>query len=448
MTRDNFGSRFGVLMAVIGSAVGLGNLWKFPYVAGKNGGAAFIILYLGFMVLLCIPLMLSEFVIGRRSQANVVGSFRKLAPGTPWYFTGVIGVAAAFFILSFYGVVGGWTLEYIISSAGIGLNSELIDSEQQFHSFTQSTVRPIIFLVIFMGLTTYIVLAGIKNGIERYSKILMPLLFLMIVILAIRSLTLSGASAGIEFLLNPDFSAIDGNVILDALGQGLFSLSLGMGCMITYSSYFKKNINLSKVTLITISADTLFALIAGIAILPAVFALGFQPDAGPGLVFIILPKVFELMPGGSVFAIIFFIVLAVAALTSAISLLEVVVAYLSEELKLKRKTATWIAAVTISIAGVFCSLSLGSLAGIKIFDNTIFDFFDKFSSNFLMPFGGMLIVLFVGWKMRRADVYDELLNGGTLKIKMFNTLMFLLKFFAPIAIALIFLNKIGLLNFM
>ena len=442
MLRDNFGSRFGALMAIIGSAVGLGNLWKFPYMAGNNGGAAFIIIYLGFTVLLCLPLMLGEFIIGRRSQANVIGAFRKLAPKTPWFLTGVIGVAAAFFILSFYSVVGGWTLEYVFSSIG----NNITDSEQHFNTFIKSPVRPLLFLFVFMGITTFIVLSGVKNGIEKYSKILMPMLFIMIIILAVRSVTLPGATAGIEFLLKPNFSAINGNVILNALGQGLFSLSLGMGCMITYGSYFNKRENLTKLSIITISADTLFALIAGVAILPAVFALGFKPDVGPGLVFITLPKVFEMMPGGMVFAVIFFIILAVAALTSAISLLEVVVAYISEELKHSRKKATWIASLSITALGVLCSLSQGLLSDIKLFGNNIFDLFDKISSNILMPFGGLLIVLFVGWAMRRKDVYNELSNGNAMKLKMFGLFIFLLKFFAPVAIAVIFLNQIGVLK--
>ena len=446
MARDNF-SRFGALMAIIGSAVGLGNLWKFPYVAGSNGGAAFIIFYIGFMVLLCLPLMLSEFIIGRRAQANVVGAFKKLAPDTPWFLTGIIGVAAAFFILSFYGVVGGWTLEYIISSIKTNFSaSALGNSEEIFVNFTQSAIRPLIFLFLFMGVTAYIVLTGVKKGIERYSKILMPVLFLMVVILAIRSITLPGAAEGIKFLFNPDFSKINGSVVLNALGQGLFSLSLGMGCMITYSSYFGKKENLTKTALISLSADTLFAIIAGVAILPAVFALGFNPEAGPGLVFITLPKVFELMPGGAVFAVVFFIVLAVAALTSAISLLEVVVAYISEEMKVSRKKATLIGSILITSLGVLCSLSQGALSNATIFGYNIFNAFDKFSSNILMPFGGLLIVLFVGWQMKRKDVFDELSNGGTIRVSMFGLLMFLLKIFAPIAIALIFLNQIGVLN--
>lgn len=444
MVRDNFGSRFGALMAVVGSAVGLGNLWKFPYVASKNGGAAFIILYLGFMVLLCLPLMLSEFVIGRRSGANTVGAFRKLAPQTTWYITGIIGVAASFFILSFYGVVGGWTIEYMISSL---TNQIGADTKQQFINFTQSPIRPLLFLFLFMGATTYIVLSGVKKGIERYSKILMPLLFIMVVVLAIRSLTLTNAIKGVEFMFKPDFSVINSSNVLEALGQGMFSLSLGMGTLITYSSYFNKQVGLFKTAIVSITADTLFAIIAGLAIIPAVFALNFQPDEGPGLVFIILPKVFELMPGGAVFAVIFFVVLAVAALTSAISLLEVVVAYVSEEFKITRKSATWIASITITSLGVLCSLSKGQLSGVQLFGSNIFDFFDNLSSIYLMPFGGLLIVLFVGWKMRRADVYDELSSANTLRVRFFGVIMFLIKFFAPIAIAIIFLNKLGLLNF-
>ncbi|MDR0661087.1 MAG: sodium-dependent transporter, partial [Prevotellaceae bacterium] len=336
MKRDGFGTRIGALLALVGSAVGLGNLWKFPYMAGKNGGAAFILLYIGFMFLLCLPLMLSEFIIGRRSQVNAVGAFRKLAPNTKWYFTGIIGTITAFIILSFYSVVGGWAIEYLV---GYLTNrfSNTADIGAHFDTFTQSPVKPILYHIIFLAVTVVILWTGVKNGIERYSKILLPLLFIMIIGLAIYSLYLPGSGKGVQFMLMPNLSDITPSVILAALGQGLFSLSLGMGTVITYSSYMGRRENLTKMAIITIVMDLAFALIAGFVILPAVFSFGFQPDEGPGLLFIILPKVFAAMPLGHIFAIIFFAVLIIAALTSAISLLEVITAYLTEEKKMTRK---------------------------------------------------------------------------------------------------------------
>lgn len=442
MKRDGFGSQLGTLMALIGSAVGLGNLWKFPYMAGKNGGAAFILLYVGFMLLLCLPLMLSEFIIGRRSQSNPVGAFRKLSPGTNWYYTGMLGVITAFIILSFYSVVGGWAVKYLITSLHFGF-ADISGAAEYFSSFTQSPLEPLFMHLIFLFFTVAVLWTGIKNGIEKYSKILMPLLFFMIVILAVYSITLPGSSMGLVFLLKPDFSSVTPHVVLDALGQGLFSLSLGMGIVITYSSYMNKKEDLTKVAILTIVMDLVFALLAGFFILPAVFAFGFQPDEGPGLLFIILPQVFSKMPFGNIFAIIFFIVLLIAALTSAISLLEVVVSYLSEEKKLARRKALVITGVLLAITGSICSLSLGKLSGVKLFDNNIFDIFDKISSIYMMPAGAFFISLFVGWKMKKADVKDEMSNSGRLQVRSFNLFIWLVRYFVPVAIVVIFLGKLG-----
>ncbi len=442
MKRDGFGSRLGALMALAGSAIGLGNLWKFPYMAGKNGGAAFILLYIGFMFLLCLPLMLSEFVIGRRSQANVMGAFRKLAPKTKWYFVGIAGTLTACIILSFYSVVGGWVIKYLFSSLCFEFSSSF-QTVEQFRTFTHSSVSPVLMHFIFLGLVVAALWTGVKNGIERYSLILMPLLFVMILILAVYSLTLPNAKLGIDFLFKPDWSGITPGVALEALGQGLFSLSLGMGTVITYSSYIKKNENLGTMAIMTIIMDLFFALLAGIVILPAVFAFGFQPDEGPGLMFIILPEVFAKMPLGGVFAIIFFSSLFIAALTSAISLLEVIVAFLSEETRLSRKKTLLISGFVLAITGALCSLSMGSLSDITFWGNNIFDSFDKLSSIYLMPVGAFFISIFVGWKMQSADVYDELTSSGTVKFYFFKLFLFLAKYFVPLAIVVIFLNKLG-----
>ena len=447
--RDGFGSRFGVLVAVAGSAVGLGNLWRFPYMVGNNGGAAFIIIYLLFVVLLCLPIMFSEFIIGRRTQSNVFGAINKLAPKSPFLSIGVISVVASICIMAFYSVVGGWTIEYIFKSFSPDfLTANSASLESQFKEASTSSLVPIATHLAFLGLSALIVVAGIKNGIEKYSKILMPVLFFLVMLLAIRSMTLDGSSAGIKFLFYPDFSKITGATLIAALGQAFFSLSLGMGCIITYGSYVKKNENLFKVSLMTVAADTGFAILAGLAVMPAVFAFGISPGQGPSLVFITLPQIFAQLPFGNVIAIAFFFILFIAAITSAISLLEVIVAYFTEELKLTRKAAVLIAFTIIGIFGTLSSLSNGVLADVKIFGKTFFDLFDYTSSNILLPVGGLLVVMFVGWRMKKADVLDELTNGGSIAIKGFvlKWIIFTIKFLAPIAIALVLLSSIGFIK--
>ena len=447
--RDGFGSRFGVLVAVAGSAVGLGNLWRFPYLVGNNGGAAFIIMYLSFVIVLCLPIMFSEFIIGRRTQSNAFGAIKKLAPKSIWLLIGVISVAASISIMSFYSVVGGWTIEYIVNSFSsdfLTSNNNLLNSK--FNDFVSSPIKPLIQHLIFLGLSAMIVVAGIKNGIEKYSKILMPGLFVLVLLLAIRSLTLDGASEGVRFLLYPDFSKLQGDSILAALGQAFFSLSLGMGCIITYGSYVKKEENLLKISLMTAFADTGFAILAGLAVMPAVFAFGISPSEGPSLVFITLPQIFAQLPFGNILSIIFFIILLVAAITSAISLLEVIVAYMTEELKFTRRNAVIISFLIIGFLGSLSSLSEGVLSDFKIFGKTIFDTFDFMSSNVFLPIGGLLVVLFVGWKMASKDVKDELSSGGTIRLNsiLFSGIMFIIKFIAPIAISVVLLNSLGLIK--
>ncbi|MCK9305838.1 MAG: sodium-dependent transporter [Bacteroidales bacterium] len=447
--RDGFASRFGILVAVAGSAVGLGNLWRFPYLVGNNGGAAFILIYLLFVFLLCLPIMFSEFVIGRRTGANVFGAMKKLAPRSGWLSIGVISVVTSFCILSFYSVVGGWTVDYIIRSFSPGfLTADSGALSDTFKHFISSPLRPAVMMLIFLGLSALIVSGGIKNGIERYSKILMPVLFLLIVILAIRSVTLPGASQGVNFLFNPDFSKLKSDSILAALGQAFFSLSLGMGCIITYGSYVKKKESIVKISVISSLADTLFAILAGLAILPAVFAFGISPGEGPGLVFITLPQIFAQMPGGMIISAAFFVILLVAALTSEISLLEVVVAYLTEELKLTRRTAVVLTFAVAGFFGLLCSLSEGTLSEYRLFGKNIFDLFDYTASNILLPAGGLLMVMFTGWKMKKADLLDELTNGGmhTMSRYLFKGVVFSLKFLAPVAITFVLLYGLGLIK--
>ena len=442
-TRDNFGSKFGIIAAAVGSAVGLGNIWKFPYVAGENGGGAFLLIYLFFVLLIGVPVMMSEFAIGRKGQRNAYGSFNAVAPGTRWNLIGFMGVVAAFFILAFYSAVAGWTLEYIVHSVTHRFaDQNASDLEATFTNFISNPVRPIAWQLFFLVLTALIVLMGIRKGIEKYTKLLMPILLVLIVMLCVRSVTLEGGREGLAFLFKPDFSKVDGTTILYALGQAFFSLSLGMGALITYSSYFSKKENLASTAMEVSFADSAIAILAGIMIFPAVFAFGIEPASGPSLVFITLPGIFQQMPGGDFFGAIFFILLAVAALTSTISLLEVVVAFFSEELKISRKKATIIATAAISVLGIFASLSFGSLSDFKIFGKTVFDLLDYTASNVLLPLGGLMIVLFVGWFAGRKITRSELSNEGTLKVAYYPAYTFIVKFIAPMAIAAIFIYSI------
>lgn len=440
VSRDNFGSRFGIIAATAGSAVGLGNIWKFPYVAGENGGGAFLIIYLFFVFAIGVPVMMSEFAIGRRGQKNAYGSFGVIAPGKGWNLIGLMGVVAAFFILAFYSSVAGWTLEYIADSVSHSFAGQSTsDLENTFNTLIANPIRPVVWQLVFMVLTALIVLAGIKKGIEKYTKLLMPLLLFLIIVLCIRSVTLEGGKAGIEFLFKPDFSKVTAKTFLYALGQAFFSLSLGMGALITYSSYFSKKENLASTAVSVALSDSLIAILAGVMIFPAVYAFGIEPSSGPSLVFITLPGIFQQMFWGDFFGTIFFILLAVAALTSTISLLEVVVAFFSEELKISRKKATVIATVSISVLGVFASLSFGTLKGATLFGKSIFDILDYTASNVLLPLGGLFIVLFVGWFGGKKIIKSELSNEGTLKVSYYPYFNFIVKFIAPFAIAAIFI---------
>ncbi len=443
--RDSFSSKLGIIAAVAGSAVGLGNIWKFPYITGVYGGGAFVLVYLICIALIGLPIVLSEFIIGRKAQKNAIGSFKELAPGTFWFVPGLMGLVAAFMILAFYGVVAGWTLEYLfkaITNSFVGKNPA--ELEGMFGGFISQLSKPIFWQCIFMGLTCWIVLAGIKGGIEKASKMLMPVLLVIIIVLDIRAVTLPGAGEGLAFLFKPDFSKLTGEGMLNALGHAFFSLSLGMGTLITYSSYMSKRENLATTAVQVTIADTGIALLAGIAIFPAVFAFGIEPGAGPGLVFITLPNVFQQMPGGYFFCILFFLLLAVAALTSSISILEVVVAYFVEELKLARRAATIMAAFAITIMGIPCSLSMGVWSKVTFMDKTFFDWLDFIASNVLLPLGGLLIVAFVGWYLGREKTEAEVTNEGELKAGYLPLFMFLAKFVAPVVIAIVFLHGLGL----
>ena len=444
MSRDSFGSRFGALVAMAGSAVGLGNLWRFPYLVGENGGAAFIIIYILLSFVICLPIFTSEFVIGRRSQKNAFAAFRDLSGGSAWRWVGLFTIIVPLVVLSYYSVIGGWSVEYLLKSVSFSFTGEA--SQSVFHSmftdFVSSTWAPLIAHTAFLLVTTLIVIVGIKDGIEKFSKVMMPLLFFMVVAIAIYSMTLPGASAGLDYLFNPDFSKITGKAIAAALGQAFFSLSLGFGTIMTYASYVSKKENIMFQSAATAVSDLMFAMIAGMAIMPAVFAFGLNPQSGPGLVFETLPFVFGQMPAGGVVAILFFLALLVAALTSSISMLEVAVAYLVEEKKFSRLWACVVLFAVCWVVGAICSLSFGPLSDIKIDGGNIFDFFDNLSSNILMTLGSLLTVLFVGWRLKKTDVYDEFTNGGTLSrnARLFGVLWFLIRYVCPLAIAAIFIS--------
>lgn len=450
--RGNFGSKLGVILASAGSAVGLGNIWRFPYETGNHGGAAFILIYLGCILLLGLPIMIAEFLIGRHSQANTARAYQILAPGTQWRWVGRMGVLAGFLILGYYSVVAGWTLEYIfeaVSNSFAGKTpAEFISS---FQSFSSNPWRPALWLTLFLLATHFIIVKGVEKGIEKSSKIMMPTLFIIILILVGCSVTLPGAGKGIEFLLKPDFSKVDGNVFLGAMGQAFFSLSLGMGCLCTYASYFSKNTNLTRTAFSVGIIDTFVAVLAGFIIFPAAFSVGIQPDAGPSLIFITLPNVFQQAFSGIpilayIFSVMFYVLLALAALTSTISLHEVVTAYLHEEFNFTRGKAARLVTTGCILLGILCSLSLGVTKEFAIFGLGMFDLFDFVTAKLMLPLGGLLISIFTGWYLDKKLVWSEITNNGTLKVPTYKLIIFILKYVAPIAISVIFINELGLLK--
>ncbi len=450
--RENFGSRAAVIMALAGSAIGLGNIWRFPYMVGEYGGAAFILIYIICSFVLSLPILFSESVIGRKTHLSTFGAMNALAPKSKWKWLGLLTVVTPLIILSYYSVVGGWAIEYLYKSATLSFTPDKIDSVTgMFGEFASSVWGPIICLFIFLLLTALIVFLGVKKGIEKFSNISIPILFVLIVAIAVYSVTLPGAGEGIRYLVKPDFSKITPEVFSAALGQSFFSLSLGVGTMLTYSSYVNEKENLMVSGAGTAVSDLLFAMLAGFAIMPAVFAAGIAPSSGPGLVFETLPYIFAKMGAGGqavscIVAVLFFLTILVAALTSSISILEVGVAYLVEEKGVSRKKATVGLFFAVLAVGVLCSLSFGPLADVKILGEGIFNFCDKLCSNYLMALGALLFSVFVGWKMDKKAVRDELTNNGTLKAngRIFPVVYFLIKYIAPVTIAVIFVT--GLLG--
>jgi NSS family neurotransmitter:Na+ symporter len=449
MERANFGSKIGAILAAAGSAVGLGNIWRFPYEAGNHGGAAFILIYLGCVCLLGLPIMIAEFTVGRRSKASTGKAYSILAPGTQWKWIGYLGVLAGALILGYYSVVAGWTLEYIVEALGNGFAGKgAEDFVASFQNFSQDPVRPLVWLVVFLLATHFIVVKGVKKGIERSAKIMMPMLFILILILAVCSMTLPNAGKGLEFLLKPDFSKVDQDVFLGAMGQAFFSLSLGMGCLSTYASYFGSETKLGKTALSVGVIDTFVAILAGFIIFPAAFSVGIQPDAGPSLIFITLPNVFQQAFGAipylpMLFSVMFYVLLALAALTSTISMHEVVTAFLNEQFGLSRSKAAIIVTSFCTVLGVASSLSLGIWSEYTLFGLGCFDFLDFLTAKIMLPLGGLLVAVFVAWYLKRSVSYDEVTNYGLQKAPYFPVYMFILKYIAPVAIAMIFINELG-----
>lgn len=448
--RTHFTTRLGVIAATVGSAVGLGNIWRFPYEAGTHGGGAFLLVDLFFIFIIGIPVMCAEFIIGRHTGSNIRGAFRKLAPGQAWGWVSFIGIAASLLILSFYSVVAGWTMRYTFSSiGGFGPDVSPEGLHRQFETFSSDPVQPVVWTLAFL-LFNYLILArGIRNGIEKISNILMPLLFLILIGCTIKSLMMPAAGEGVSFLLKPDFSQITPKVVLSAMGQAFFSLSLGLGCLITYSSYFPADTPLVKTSFTTAGLDTLVAVLAGLIIFPAVFTYGQEPAAGPRLVFEVLPSIFSHMTGGMIWSTIFFFLLFIASLTSTISMAEISIAYMQEEFGITRKRATGIAIVFAMVVGSLCALSFGPLRDMTVCSLGLFDLLDYVSSNILLPAGGMIISIFVGWVLDRAVLRSELTTGtrkGAVTRITVSCIVFSLRWLAPVCIALVFLGGLGLFD--
>ncbi len=436
--RGQWSSSIGFILAAAGSAVGLGNLWKFPYLAGKNGGGAFVFVYLGFIILIGFSIMLAEMAIGRAGQTDAVGSFGKFNKN--WKFLGYLGVATSFLIVSYYSVIGGWVLKYIV---GFLTNNIGSDTGAYFVNYIGSTGEPIIYHLLFSLATGAIVYKGIAKGIEKASKVMMPALFILLIGVCIRSVTLPGAMEGIKFFLTPDFSKLTGAVVLDALGQVFFSLSLAMGITVTYSSYLPKDENLLDNAVKVPIIDTIVALLSGFAILPAVFALGFEPGAGPGLIFVTLPAVFQNMAFGGLVGIAFFILVFFAALTSSISLLEVSVSLFVDKFKMEREKAVITLVILMFALGIPSSLSTGILGNVKIFFGfTFFDFLDYLTNNIFLPVSGLLTCIYVGYVWGEDLVKSEVTNGGKLTFKFFKLWYTLLKYVAPVVLVLVLLRSV------
>lgn len=450
--RGNFGTKIGVILATAGSAVGLGNIWRFPYMTGEDGGAAFILIYLVCVFILGIPGMVGEFIIGRHSSANAARAYRNLAGRGPWGLIGYMGVLTSMIILGFYAVIAGWCLQYLYASVAGQLHGDTHFVEAYFQSFSSSAFAPLMWTVVFILITHLVVMKGVRNGIERASNLLMPTLFVLLLVIVVASCSLSGAMVGIRFLFHPDFSKLNSDILLDALGQAFFSLSLGTACLCTYASYFSRQTNLVKSAIQVALLDTLIAVLAGLMIFPAAFSVGVNPNSGPSLIFITLPNVFQQafsgMPTvGYIVAVLFYALLSLAALTSTISMHEIGTAFFYEELHISRRKGAWIETLCCVGIGILCSLSCGSNAFLSDFigNKSFLDCCDYLTSNILLPLGAFLTCVFLGWLVPRQIVRDELTNWGTLRGSFFNIYMVAVRYVCPVGIALVFLHQFGII---
>ncbi|MDM5292688.1 sodium-dependent transporter [Peribacillus simplex] len=444
--QEQWTSKLGFILAAAGSAIGLGAIWKLPYMTGENGGGVFFLLFILFTLLIGAPILIAEFTIGRNAQKDAISAYKYIAPGKPWVLIGYGGVVASIILLSFFSVVGGWIISYLARSL-TGSLSNLTQTEYGnfFNAIISNPYETVIAQLLFMVLTIWVVQGGVSKGIEKANKYMMPSLFILFIILLIRSLTLDGAMEGVKFFLKPDLSALTGETILLALGQSFFALSVGVSVMVTYASYLSKKEDITKSAFSVVGLNIFISLLAGLVIFPAVFALGFSPSSGPGLVFVVLPAVFNEMALGGIFMAIFFILLLFATLTTAFSILEIVVAAMIKGDTAKRKKASWIAGSVVFLIGIPSALSFGVLSDVKIFNLSIFDLADYLTSNIALPVGALFISLFIGYQMKRIEVQKEFETGADSGRSLFKLWYFLIRYIVPIMIILVFLNSINLI---
>ena len=447
--RGTFGTKMGVILATAGSAVGLGNIWRFPYLTGQDGGAAFILVYMVCVFLLGIPGMIAEFIVGRHAGSNAARAYFKLSGGKPWWMVGAMGMLCSTIILGFYAVVAGWCLQYLYASVAGQLTGDAQYVQQYFSQFTSHPVRPVLCTLLFLLLTHWVVVHGVRNGIEKVSNVLMPTLFVLLIVIAVSSCLLPGAVKGIQFLFQPDFSKVSRGMVLDALGQAFFSLSLGTSCLCTYASYFSRQTHLGRSAIQIAVIDTMIAILAGLMIFPAAFSVGVNPDSGPSLIFITLPNVFNAAFAsvpflGWLMSVLFYALLTLAALTSTISMHEIGTALLYEELHISRRAGACIQTGICSVIGVVCTLSCGVVDGLTICGKSVMDACDYFTGQIMMPVGATLACVFVGWYLPRRLVRDEFTNSGTVAARFFSLFLFGVRYVAPLCILIVFLHQMGI----
>lgn len=445
--RIGFATRMGAIAATVGSAVGLGNIWRFPYQAGENGGGAYILVYLICVLLLGIPIMMSEFVIGRSTHKSMKGAVEELTPGSPFKLFAYIGVLGGLLICGYYCVVCGWVIEYLWSSASGNLLGHTPEEYSNiFSTFVSSPWRCVMWTLLFLILNFLVLNRGVEKGIERIASFMMPLLFLLLIVFCVNSLLLPDSDEGMEFLFEVDFDDLGWKGVVDAMGQAFMSLSLGVTCLITYSSYFKDDSNLMKDAVTISGLDTLVAILAGIVIFPAVFSFGLEPNAGPKLIFEILPTIFQQMPGGTIWATLFFLLLFFASITSTISLSEIPITFMIDEYKISRGKAIAITAVLMTIIAVLSALSFSTLSEVKLLGRNLFDFLDFVGPNFFMLLGGLVTAIYVGWVLKKDVIHEQLTNGGKHRSRFVQPyIIFSLRYIAPVAIVIIFLYYVGII---